>query len=227
MRKDPEDYSQRQNKIERDARKIFGETDFEKGRSAASGASGEVTTEGVEGALKNIGIEKSEDSTPAERTNEMLYVVSNDSRADRFNAFMNKKPSDRIEKRHEETGLASYKGGFQFLTNDGRTIKNEFERLEEETDVNVGSIAASLTMNSGADSPSSRIELYQEIKSGDYDTQRELAKSVGVDEPETSRTLNRWRDEGLVEENALELTEDGYEVSKTLRGLESYAEHNQ
>jgi len=231
--RNPKESLRRKAELVRKAREEFESTDFENGNSAAGG---EMNTEGVDTMLREVGIEPQqtqenqetqeiqEDYNHMERVNEMLYGISNDGRAERFDTIIDEEPSRGIKNRHRELGLAEYGGGFQFLTEDGRTVRKAARRLMNETDLEIGEVAASLTMESGAKNPDAKLEMYQEIQANDYDTQKEIGEELGLDQADVSRYLSEWEDQDLVNKDHLELTEDGYEVAQTLRGLEAYAE---
>jgi len=226
---DAQDYNDKMDELDRRARENLENREFEKGRSAAGGA---VTTEGADEMLRSVGIEPAEEeleeeneSDSMERVNEMLYAVGNNGHAEKFDSILGEEPSIGTKQRHSELGIAEYEGGMQFLTDDGRTVKKAAYRLMEETDLDVGKVAASLSMTKLANDPSTKLEMYQEIQMNEYDTQRDLGEEIGMDASNVSKYLSEWEDQGLVDKDSLELTDDGYEVAQTLRGLEAYNEH--
>lgn len=219
---DPEDYNLKTDKMLNSTTENDRDV-IQPGRSAAS-SDGEFNMTGEDEMLEEVGITKNEN--PLRRVNEMFYGAGNDGMADRYDSFMGKsQPTIGVKNKHEELGLAEY-DGFQFLTEDGQTLKNELERLSEETNTDVGQALGILTRDQGAKNTDELLEMYQEIESNDYQKQRNLANEVGMRDRAVSIKLKQLENEGLVDrENSIELTEDGYEVFKSIRGIESYVSH--
>lgn len=223
---DPEEYLEKEVENRREALNGIESKGSEPGRSAVSG---EMSTEGTEAMLEEAGISRDRSSGESElesleRVNEMFYAIGDDGQGERFDSFIGaESPTIGVKRRHEEAGLAEYDSGFQFLSRDGHTVRKAVSRLQQDTDLELGDVAGVLTKTGGSENPGEVIEMYQEIKAGEYDTQRDLAETVGMNEVVASDKLNEMDEVGLIDrDDSLELTEDGYEVSKTLRGLEAY-----
>lgn len=234
MQEDPEDYAERQAKIEREARRKFEEAEFERGGAGASAeTTGTMTTEGGDKMLENLGItsktnnkeQNEEKNNSLDTVNQMLYSTSNDGHSRRLDGLLDKEYRTKtIEERHSEHGISEYEGGFQFLSDDGRVIKSAVERLMSETELDIGQVNRSLSTDCSAEDRGTKMKLYQEIQTGDYETQKALAEETDIHERTTSDYLTTWEQQGLIDRDGeIKLTEDGYEVAQTLRGLEAYA----